>query len=54
LLGILSHYPLAQFGPAVQKEVVWSQLLLAAAAAVISAIPLGFWAYSTSVGREAN
>jgi len=51
---ILSRYPMAQLGPAVRDEIIWSKLILAVGAAVISAIPLGFWAYSTMAGQKAN
>ncbi|MCC6456797.1 MAG: hypothetical protein IT328_17715 [Caldilineaceae bacterium] len=49
---ILSDFAIGEFGPAVRDAVLWSRLLLAVGAAVISAIPLGLWAYYTGVGRE--
>jgi len=49
---IVLHYPIETFGPAVRDAIVWSHLLLAVSAAVLSAIPLGFWAYYTGSGRE--
>jgi hypothetical protein len=49
---ILSGFEIGEFGPAVRDAIVWSRLLLAVGAAVISAIPLGLWAYYTRVGQE--
>jgi hypothetical protein len=49
---ILSDFTIGEFGPAVRDAIVWSRLLLAVGAAVVSAIPLGLWAYYTGVGRE--
>jgi len=51
---ILSKYPIETFGPAVRDSIVWTRLSLAVAAAVISAIPLGFWSYYANGGSEAD
>ena len=49
---ILGNFEISEFGPAVRNEIVWSHLLLAVGAAVVSAIPLGLWAYYLGSGRE--
>jgi hypothetical protein len=51
---VLAAFEIAQFGPAVRDEIVWSRLLLAVGATVLAAIPLGLWAYYTGTGREAD
>lgn len=48
---ILADIESSEFGPAVRDEIIWSRLLLATGAAVLSAIPLGLWAYSAGDGR---
>ena len=49
---ILGDFQIEEFGPAVRNAIVWSRLSLAVGAAVVSAIPLGFWAYHLRSGRE--
>jgi hypothetical protein len=49
---ILGDFQIEEFGPAVRDAIVWSRLSLAVGAAVISAIPLGLWAYHLRSGRE--
>lgn len=49
---ILAGFEIGDFGPAVSDAILWSRLLLAVGAAVLSAIPLGLWAYYTGAGRE--
>jgi hypothetical protein len=48
---ILTKLKIDDFGPAVRDEIMWSRLLLVVGAAVLSAIPLGFWAYYMRSGR---
>ena len=48
---IVGDFYLDDFGPAVRDAIVWSRLSLAVAAATISAIPLGLWAYYMGDGR---
>lgn len=45
---IVNGFAIDEFGPAVRETIVWSRLWLAVAAAVASALPLGFWAYYTN------
>jgi hypothetical protein len=52
LPSLLGNFNLSEFGPAVWDEIVWSQLSIAIAAVVISAIPLGLWSYYTKAGQE--
>jgi hypothetical protein len=49
---IFVRFPAAEFGPTVRDTIVWSHLLIAVAAAVISAIPLGWWVHYAERGRE--
>jgi hypothetical protein len=49
---ILADFEISELGPAVRDAIVWSQLWLAVAAAVISAIPLGLWAFYVGAGRK--
>jgi hypothetical protein len=45
--GFFGDFEIAQLGSAVRDVVIWSRLALAAAAAIIPAIPLGLWAHYT-------
>jgi hypothetical protein len=49
---ILADFEIAEFGQAVSSEIVWSRLIFAVGAALISSIPLGFWAYYQKSGQE--
>lgn len=49
---IVNGFAIGEFGPAVRDVIVWSRLWLAVAAAVASALPLGFWAYYKSAGWD--
>ncbi len=43
--AMLAGYDVDTLSEAVREEIVWSRLALAASAATISAIPLGWWGY---------
>ena len=47
---ILSDFDIVEFGPAVRNTIIWSRLLLAVGATVLSAIPIGLWVHYTGTG----
>jgi hypothetical protein len=49
---ILAGFDIGVYGPTVSTQIVWSRLIIAVAAALISAFPLGYWAYYQKGGRE--
>jgi hypothetical protein len=49
---ILAGFDIETYGPSVSGLIVWSRLALALAAAAISAIPLGLWAFYQGSGQR--